>query len=250
MTKKEKKDNFITSFLWILLLALIFRSFFFTSYNIPTGSMINTLKIGDYIFASKWSYGYSKHSLPFSLPIIPYRIFSSSPKRGDVIIFKLPTDNSTDYVKRVIGLPGDSVQIIDGKVSLNGNILNYEVLGKNINNRFVNPNKRNLGCYNQESILLKETLPSGKSYEIIDTYQNLPQDNTQIYRVPPDHYFVMGDNRDNSQDSRFLKKVGFIPHDNLVGRAEIKFFSWHWRKLGKKECNADVRWDRIFRRIH
>ena len=160
------------------------------------------------------------------------------------------TKNGIKYVKRVIGIPGDSVQIINGKVSLNGKLLNYETLGKNINNRFVNPNKRTLGCYNQESILLKETLPSGKSYEILDTYQNLPQDNTQIYRVPPDHYFVLGDNRDNSQDSRFIKKVGFIPHDNLVGRAEIKFFSWHWRKLGKKDCNANVRWDRIFRRIY
>ena len=249
MTKEKKKKILSLHFYGYFYLRL-FLDHFFTSYNIPTGSMINTLKIGDYIFASKWSYGYSKHSLPFSLPIIPYRVFSSSPERGDVIIFKLPTDNSTDYVKRVIGIPGDSVQIINGKVSLNGKLLNYETLGKNINNRFVNPNKRTLGCYNQESILLKETLPNGKSYEILDTYQNLPQDNTQIYRVPPDHYFVLGDNRDNSQDSRFIKKVGFIPHDNLVGRAEIKFFSWHWRKLGKKDCNANVRWDRIFRRIH
>ena len=250
MAKAKKKENFISSFLWILLLALLFRSFLFTSYNIPTGSMINTLKIGDYIFASKWTYGYSKHSLPFSLPLIPHRFFSSSPERGDVIIFKLPSDNSTDYVKRVIGVPGDNIQIVNGRVSLNGKLLSYDVIGKNINNRFINPNNRSLGCYNQESILLKETLPNGKSYEILDTYQNLPQDNSQIYRVPPNHYFVMGDNRDNSQDSRFLNKVGFIPHDNLVGKAEVKFFSWHWRKFGKKNCDASVRWKRIFRPIH
>ena len=181
MAKAKKKENFISSFLWILLLALLFRSFLFTSYNIPTGSMINTLKIGDYIFASKWTYGYSKHSLPFSLPLIPHRFFSSSPERGDVIIFKLPSDNSTDYVKRVIGVPGDNIQIVNGKVSLNGKLLSYDVIGKNINNRFINPNNRSLGCYNQESILLKETLPNGKSYEILDTYQNLPQDNSQIY---------------------------------------------------------------------
>ena len=222
MAKAKKKENFISSFLWILLLALLFRSFLFTSYNIPTGSMINTLKIGDYIFASKWTYGYSKHSLPFSLPLIPHRFFSSSPERGDVIIFKLPSDNSTDYVKRVIGVPGDNIQIVNGRVSLNGKLLSYDVIGKNINNRFVNSNNRSLGCYNQESILLKETLPSGKSYEILDTYQNLPQDNSQIYRVPPNHYFVMGDNRDNSQDSRFLNKVGFIPHDNTRSRLPWK----------------------------
>ena len=150
MAKAKKKENFISSFLWILLLALLFRSFLFTSYNIPTGSMINTLKIGDYIFASKWTYGYSKHSLPFSLPLIPHRFFSSSPERGDVIIFKLPSDNSTDYVKRVIGVPGDNIQIVNGKVSLNGKLLSYDVIGKNINNRFINPNNRSLGCYNQE----------------------------------------------------------------------------------------------------
>ena len=126
MAKAKKKENFISSFLWILLLALLFRSFLFTSYNIPTGSMINTLKIGDYIFASKWTYGYSKHSLPFSLPLIPHRFFSSSPERGDVIIFKLPSDNSTDYVKRVIGVPGDNIQIVNGKVSLNGKLLSYD----------------------------------------------------------------------------------------------------------------------------
>ena len=172
MAKAKKKENFISSFLWILLLAMLFRSFLFTSYNIPTGSMINTLKIGDYIFASKWTYGYSKHSLPFSLPLIPHRFFSSSPERGDVIIFKLPSDNSTDYVKRVIGVPGDNIQIVNGKVSLNGKLLSYDVIGKNINNRFINPNNRSLGCYNQESILLKETLPNGKSYEILDTYHH------------------------------------------------------------------------------
>lgn len=250
MSKEKKKENFIVSFLWIIILALIFRSFVFTSYNIPTGSMINTLKIGDYIFASKWSYGYSKHSLPFSLPLIPSRIFSKIPQRGDVVIFKLPTDNSTDYVKRVIGLPGDSIQIIDGKVSLNGKMLKYELVGKNINNKFINSNNRSLGCYNQDATLLKEFLPNGRSYEILDTYKNLPQDNTQIYRVPLNHYFVLGDNRDNSQDSRFLKKVGFIPHDNLVGKAQIKFFSWHWRKIGKKNCDSTVNWERIFRRIY
>ena len=120
MAKKQKKENFFVSLIWILLLALVFRSFIFSSYNIPTGSMINTLSIGDYIFASKWKYGYSKHSLPFSAPLIPKRIFSSNPKRCDVVIFKLPTDNKTDYVKRVIGLPGDTVQIVGGKVLLNG----------------------------------------------------------------------------------------------------------------------------------
>ena len=234
MAKKQKKENFFVSLIWILLLALIFRSFIFSSYNIPTGSMINTLTIGDYIFASKWKYGYSKHSLPFSLPLIPKRIFSSDPKRGDVVIFKLPTDNKTDYVKRVIGLPGDTVQITDGKVLLNGKMLEYQLTGININNKFINNSDPSLGCLNQEAKIYLEKLPNGRSYQVLDTYDGLPQDNTQIYRVPENHYFMMGDNRDNSQDSRFLKKVGFVPHKNLVGKAEIKFFSWHWKKLGKK----------------
>ena len=249
MDKKEKKENFFLSLLVIIILALIFRSFIFTSYNIPSGSMINTLNIGDYIFASKWKYGYSRHSLPFSIPLIPKRIFSSIPKRGDVAIFKLPTDNKTDYVKRVIGLPGDTIQIIDGKILLNGKMLNYKLLGTNNINRYQNTNNTSLGCIDQTSKIYKETLPNGKSYEILDTYENLPQDNTAIYRVPKGHYFMMGDNRDNSQDSRFLKKVGFVPHDNLVGKAEIKFFSWDWKKLGKKNCESNIRWKSIFRKI-
>jgi len=250
MAKKQKKENFFVSLIWILLLALVFRSFIFSSYNIPTGSMINTLSIGDYIFASKWKYGYSKHSLPFSVPLIPKRIFSSDPKRGDVVIFKLPTDNKTDYVKRVIGLPGDTVQIVGGKVLLNGEMLEYKFIGININNKFINNSDPSLGCLNQEAKIYIERLPSGKSYEVLDTYDDLPQDNTQIYRVPENHYFMMGDNRDNSQDSRFLKKVGFVPHKNLVGKAEIKFFSWHWKKLGKKSCNSDIKWERVFKRIY
>ena len=250
MAKKQKKENFFVSLIWILLLALVFRSFIFSSYNIPTGSMINTLSIGDYIFASKWKYGYSKHSLPFSAPLIPKRIFSSNPKRGDVVIFKLPTDNKTDYVKRVIGLPGDTVQITDGKVLLNGKMLEYQLTGININNKFINNSDPSLGCLNQEAKIYLEKLPNGRSYEILDAYDGLPQDNTQIYRVPENHYFMMGDNRDNSQDSRFLKKVGFVPHKNLVGKAEIKFFSWHWKKLGKKNCDSDIKWERVFRRIY
>tara|TARA_B100000029_G_C17565746_1_gene954959 strand:+ start:501 stop:1253 length:753 start_codon:yes stop_codon:yes gene_type:complete len=250
MVKKQKKENFFVSLIWILLLALVFRSFIFSSYNIPTGSMINTLSIGDYIFASKWKYGYSKHSLPFSVPLIPKRIFSSNPERGDVVIFKLPTDNKTDYVKRVIGLPGDTVQIVGGKILLNGEMLEYKFIGTNINNKFINNNDPSLGCLNQEAKIYIERLPSGKSYEVLDTYDDLPQDNTQIYRVPENHYFMMGDNRDNSQDSRFLKKVGFVPHKNLVGKAEIKFFSWHWKKLGKKHCNSDIKWERVFKRIY
>ena len=137
MAKAKKKENFISSFLWIVLLALLFRSFLFTSYNIPTGSMINTLKIGDYIFASKWTYGYSKHSLPFSIPIIPNKIFSKTPNRGDIVVFKTPEDNRTDYIKRVIGLPGDKIKIINGDI-----IINETPILKKRTNDFIDNDKK------------------------------------------------------------------------------------------------------------
>ena len=215
----KKKDNFFASFFLILIIALFFRAFFFQSYNIPSGSMLKNLFVGDYIFVSKFTYGYSKNSLPFSLPIIPGRLFASSPKRGDVVVFKLPSDGRTDYIKRVIGLPGDKIQVIEGKVFINNSKLDYEKIGTFQDNNLINRKNRSLGCRNESLDIILETLPNGISYEVLDSQNQSYADNTGVYNVPEDHFFVMGDNRDNSQDSRYLKSVGFIPFDNLVGRA-------------------------------
>ena len=245
----KKKDNFFTSFFLILIIALFFRAFFFQSYNIPSGSMLKNLFVGDYIFVSKFTYGYSKNSLPFSLPIIPGRLFASSPKRGDVVVFKLPSDGRTDYIKRVIGLPGDKIQVIEGKVFINNIKLDYEKIGTFQDNNLINRKNRSLGCRNESLDIILETLPNGISYEVLDSQKQSYADNTGVYNVPEEHFFVMGDNRDNSQDSRYLKSVGFIPFDNLVGRAEIIFFSWNWKKISKPNCKTSLEWGRIFQRI-
>ena len=245
----KKNENFFLSLVWIVLIALIFRAFLFQSYNIPSGSMLKNLLVGDYIFVSKYTYGYSKHSLPFSIPLIPNRIFSSNPVRGDVVVFKLPSDGKTDYIKRVIGMPGDKVQIINGEVYINNQRLSYKEIGIYEDNNLINRKRKTLGCRNEKLKILEETLPNGKSYNILDSDITSYADNTGIYNVPEGHFFVMGDNRDNSQDSRYIKSVGFIPFDNLVGRAELIFFSWTWRKIGQKNCKTSIEWGRIFKLI-
>ena len=252
MNKKmnvKKNENFFLSLFWIILIALIFRAFLFQSYNIPSGSMLKNLLVGDYIFVSKYAYGYSKHSLPFSIPIIPKRIFPSEPLRGDVVVFKLPSDGRTDYIKRVIGMPGDKVQILNGEVYINDKKLSYKEVGTYDDNNLINRKRKSLGCRNEQLKVIEETLPSGKKYNILDSRQPSYADNTGVYNVPKDHFFVMGDNRDNSQDSRYIKSVGFIPFDNLVGRAELIFFSWNWRKIGQTNCKTSVEWKRVLKRI-
>ena len=249
MKKRKSTGVFesIKTIIYALLIALFVRTLAYEPFNIPSGSMLPTLEIGDYLFVSKFSYGYSRHSLPFSLPLIPGRILASKPKRGDVAVFKLPTDNRTDYIKRIIGLPGDKVQMKFGKLYLNGKEIPRE------------PTKNYIGdCYNQIGRRVKcqirqfvETLPSGKQYTVLKRYDSGPLNNTKVYVVPSGQYFAMGDNRDNSQDSRVLDLVGFIPEKNLVGRAEILFFSvngiaeiwelWKWP--------AAIRFSRFFQSI-
>jgi len=179
--------------------------------------MVPTLLVGDYLFVSKFSYGYSRFSLPFGPPVFSGRLFFRSPERGDVVVFKLPTDNSTDYIKRVIGLPGDHIQMKNGILFINGQPV---------------PRRRIQDYLYQEgpgmTIPLAqyiETLPNGVQHRIIEMSDNGPLDNTQEYVVPPGDYFMMGDNRDNSQDSRVLSAVGYVPAENLIGRAEFLFFS-------------------------
>jgi signal peptidase I len=208
----------VRTVVYAVLIALVVRTFLYEPFNIPSGSMKPTLLIGDYLFVSKLSYGYSRHSFPFSLAPISGRIFGSEPERGDVAVFKLPSDDSTDYIKRIIGLPGEEIQVKDGVLHINGEAVERERIEDFIER---SPDGRELRRLAQ----FVETLPGGRQHRILEVSDQAPLDNTKVYRVPEGHYFAMGDNRDNSQDSRVLGEVGFVPAENLVGRAEILFFS-------------------------
>lgn len=226
-----------------LLLALIVRTFLFQPFNIPSGSMKDTLLIGDYLFVSKYSYGYSRYSFPLGLGPFSGRIFGGEPERGDVVVFKLPRDNSTDYIKRVIGLPGDRIQMRDGVVHINDEPVKRERIDDYIE-------ETGFGGV-QRVARYRETLSNGVSYDTLDITARGQWDNTRVYEVPEGKYFMMGDNRDNSTDSRVQTAVGYVPYENLIGRAEVLFFSikggqpawmiWKWP--------WDVRWDRIFRTL-
>lgn len=203
----------LRTLIYAVLIALVVRTLFFEPFNIPSGSMKPTLLVGDYLFTSKYSYGYSRHSLPLSLPLIPGRVFAGLPERGDVAVFKLPADGRTDYIKRIVGLPGDRIQMRDGVLYLNGEAVPKEPVGTFVDEE----SGREIRRY-------RETLPGGRSYEVLDMVSGGPHDSTRVFEVPEGHLFAMGDNRDNSMDSR-TSFVGFVPIENLVGRAEILFFS-------------------------
>jgi signal peptidase I len=198
-----------------LLLALVIRSFIFQPFSIPSGSMRPTLLEGDYLFVSKFAYGYSHHSLPFSPNLFAGRIWSAEPIRGDVAVFKFPPNPKLDYIKRVIGLPGDKIQMINGVLNINGVPVKREKNGV-IDDVDVTEEMGPVDVY-------RETLPNGVSYDTLDINPNSSTDNTREFVVPEGHYFMMGDNRDNSSDSRL--SVGFVPAENLVGRAKRIFFS-------------------------
>jgi signal peptidase I len=227
-----------------LLIALVIRTFLFQPFNIPSGSLIPTLLIGDYLFVSKYSYGYSKHSFPFSAVPISGRIWAGEPQRGDIAVFKLPKDGETDYIKRVIGLPGDRVQVLDGRLRINGQMVQKAPDGFT----------EDRDAFGRVARVprFRETLPNGVSYHVIEREGDRGYfDNTVEYVVPAGHYFMMGDNRDNSTDSRDLQSVGYVPLENFVGKAQIIFFSmaegapawqiWRWP--------TDVRWGRLFQKV-
>ena len=241
--KKIFIENAITIF-YALIIAIIIRSLLIQPFYIPSSSMEPNLLVGDRLFVTKYSYGYSKHSFPFSPPIFKNRILFQKPKRGDVVVFKTPADNRTDYIKRLIGLPGDTIQFIDGNIYLN----NLEIF-KNLKskNQFVF-----CGSNKIESNFFNEKFSNGKEFKTA-YFSSFTLQNTDLFVVPEDHYFFLGDNRDCSKDSRFLSSVGYVHKNNLVGKARFIFFSsdarngsifefWKWGEL--------IRFDRVFKVIN
>lgn len=252
-SKSNTIGETVRTVVYAVVFAMVVRTFIYEPFNIPSGSMMPTLLVGDYLFVSKFSYGYSRHSLPLSPPLFKGRLFESQPERGDVAVFKLPTNNETDYIKRIIGLPGDRIQILSGVLHINGEPVKRRRISDFTGDR---PGEGS-------AIQYLETLPGGRIHKIIETQGDRSRwDDTDIYKVPKGHYFAMGDNRDGSLDSRVIYRnanspenpeipVGFVPAENLVGRAEFLFYStngkariwevWKWP--------VTVRYGRLFNGI-
>ncbi len=257
--------EWIADLVKIVVFALVvsfgLRSFVVEPFNIPSESMLPTLMIGDYLFVSKYPYGYSRHSFVFSPKIFRGRILGHQPERGDVIVFKLPRDNRTDYIKRLIGLPGDRIQMVGGQLYINGKPVRRERVDDFLVR--VSPYNR-CPAFMQEHDSegrawcrypqYRETLPNGVSYMTLDIDPQGPADDTRVFTVPDGHYFMMGDNRDNSADSRRPRSigVGYVPFENLVGRAEMIFFSTDGRARWWNPVSwfRAVRWDRLFVDLH
>ncbi len=242
ISKNTIIDNIKTLF-YALIIALVIRSLLLQPFYIPSSSMEPTLLVGDRLFVSKYTYGYSKHSFPFSPPVLKDRVFFSEPKRGDVVVFKTPADNRTDYIKRLIGLPGDKIQFIDSNLYIN----NSEIL----KSRISKSDKIFCGTGTIDVFTFEEILPNNLSH-ITAYLKDFPYNNSDEFIVPEDHYFFLGDNRDCSKDSRFLSSVGYVHKDNLVGKAQFIFFSsdksigsffkfWKWHK--------SIRFSRFFKKI-
>lgn len=241
LNAQEELAEFARTALVAIVLAVIVRTFFYEPFNIPSGSMMPTLEVGDYLFVNKPAYGYSKHSFPFSLAPINGRVLAKEPARGDVIVFKLPTNPRIDYIKRVVGMPGDNIQMYAGRLYINDKMVPRESIGMR------NVYEPELGTV--AMMHYRETLPGGVVHDIYEESDAESLDTTGEYNVPPGHYFVMGDNRDNSQDSRVQNVVGYVPFENIVGKADFLFFSakeeasvfepWRWPWM--------VRYSRIFK---
>ena len=238
-------DEFLTTMVWAVVIAVAFRSLLFEPFHIPSGSMKSNLLIGDYLFVSKFSYGYSRYSFPFALPLFEGRVAGSdTPERGDIVVFRPPARPYMDYIKRVIGLPGDRIEMRDGVLHINGQVIAQEYY-----DMFLDDD----GVENSGKMISRfiETLPDGQKVQILKESKLGYANNTGIYQVPEGHYFMMGDNRDNSRDSRFYNEIGPVPLENIVGRADMIFFSvkpehgmlefWHWP--------SSLRFDRFFKVI-
>ena len=244
LDKNFFSENIKTLF-YALIIAVVIRSLFIQPFYIPSSSMEPTLLVGDRLFVTKYSYGYSKHSFPFSPPILDKRIMFTSPKRGDVIVFKTPADNRTDYIKRLIGLPGDKLKFINGDLYLNNNIITKVRISK----------KDIVYCGSKNPIVIdtyEEKLPNNKKYNSV-YLKKYSYQNSDEFIVPEKHYFFFGDNRDCSKDSRYLSSVGYVHENNLVGKAQFIFFSSDYRigsiiKFWK--WNEIIRVNRFFRKIN
>lgn len=243
-TKKKKNEALETIVVVVeaLLIALLFRTFLYQPFSIPTASMQSTLMIGDYFIANKWAWGFGKYSFPVPLPFNGRFLEFGQPQRGDIAVFH--NISNEDYIKRVIGLPGDTIQMKAGRLYINGTMVEREEIGKSTD---TDSNMSTVPV-----TLYKETLPNGVTHTIQEISDDGGLDNTDVYTVPAGHYFMMGDNRDRSADSRVLSQVGYVPFDAFVGKAEARFFSiknniapwmlWEWP--------ANVRWDRMFQSVY
>ena len=243
MFNRESIIENIKTLFYALIIAIIIRSLLIQPFYIPSSSMEPNLLVGDRLFVTKYSYGYSKHSFPFSPPIFEGRLMSNNPKRGDVVVFKTPADNRTDYIKRLIGLPGDTVQFKDSNLFINKS----EIL----KSRISKTDKIYCGNTKLDVITFEELLPNGKKY-IAVYFKDYSFENSDPFIVPNEHFFFLGDNRDCSKDSRFLSSVGYVHRNNLVGKAQFIFFSsdrskgsifsfWKW--------NQSIRFNRFFKKI-
>ncbi len=243
MFNKNFFEENIKTLFYALVIAIMIRSLLIQPFYIPSSSMEPNLLVGDRLFVTKYSYGYSRHSFPFSPPIFNGRFFFDEPKRGDVVVFKTPADNRTDYIKRLIGLPGDQIQFIDTNLYINNSEILKSRLSKN--------DEIFCGSKTIDVNTFEEILPNGKKYNTV-YLKNYTFKNSDKFIVPEDHYFFLGDNRDCSKDSRFLSSVGYVHKDNLVGKAQFIFFSsdkskgsifyfWKW--------NDSIRFDRFLKKI-
>jgi signal peptidase I len=240
--KKSELRETIVVIVEALVIALIFRTFLFQPFSIPTASMQSTLMIGDYFIASKFTWGFGKYSFPITLPFNG-RVFGGEPVRGDIAVFRNEITGE-DYIKRIIGLPGDRIQMRQGRLYINGEMVERTRVGEGVD---TDSDMRSIPV-----VVYEETLPNGVKHTIQEIADNGPLDDTAEYLVPAGHYFMMGDNRDRSQDSRVLNMVGYVPFDAFIGKAEARFFSitnnippwqlWEWP--------ANVRWDRMFDSVY
>ncbi len=240
--KEESLGETIKTVIYAIAIACFIRTFWFEPFKIPSGSMYPTLEVGDFLFVSKYTYGYSKHSFPFSFPTYSGRIWQDLPKRGDVVVFKYPGDNRTDYIKRVIGLPGDTIQVKDGRLYINHELIERKDAKSYIIDEYI--------AFPKKFTEYTEVLPEGTPHQILEYSDNeFKVDNTPEFQIPAEHYFMMGDNRDNSNDSR--QSVGMVPLENIEGKARFLFYShddtikWY----NPITWISSIRWDRLFNKI-